>query len=503
MQRTRSYAFLITLCASLALGYTFVPEPNASYSTIRIAGYVGFYNSAWFGYVTAIMTSIFLALIGFYLVNSGIKKDTETKVGQVVAATPISNFKYLIAKVFSNYMLLLTIIAVLIFMSMILFLLYNDGYSFGFFQFIKPHLFITVPAMFSISVLAVVFEVCFGKYSVLQNLAFFFLFTVLLVSTPQKESYFAFDVLGNKIVMAQIEDEVRDIIKSDERIAFNIGYVIPDKKETKKFEFDGMNFPKSFILSRIAWMLFGIALIGIISLVFHRFDRRERIRIKPSYQPNKKQIGANEIQLSNLPKPKVNYAIFSLFRTEFLLLFRKGKRWLWILNIIGMILLIVFPLTFSHQIVLPLLWFLQVHRLSDITTKETTHNVHYFTFTAFRPMRRLLVSQLAAAITLMLLLSVPLIIRLALTFNFTSVLAVIFGAVLLVVLAATLGILSNGKKLFEVFFFMLTYTNINGISHADYFGGFEHSSFYLILLLVLILSLTCITFLKRTYTLNK
>jgi len=95
LQRTRSYAFLITLCASLAIAYTFVPEPNANYSTIRIADHVGYYNSAWFGYVTAIMTSIFLSLIGFYLVNSGIKKDIETRVGQIIAATPISNFKYL------------------------------------------------------------------------------------------------------------------------------------------------------------------------------------------------------------------------------------------------------------------------------------------------------------------------------------------------------------------------------------------------------------------------
>ncbi|WP_243456863.1 hypothetical protein [Polaribacter batillariae] len=65
LQRTRNYNFLITLCASLAIAYTFVPEPNANYSTIRISDYVGYYNSAWFGYVTAIMSSIFLSLIGF------------------------------------------------------------------------------------------------------------------------------------------------------------------------------------------------------------------------------------------------------------------------------------------------------------------------------------------------------------------------------------------------------------------------------------------------------
>ncbi len=130
LQRTRNYNFLITLCACLAIAYTFVPEPNANYSTIRISDYVGFYNSAWFGYVTAIMTSIFLSLIGFYLINSSIKNDLETKVGQMIAATPISNFSYLLSKVISNFLLLLTIVFIIFLMSIILFFLYNDGYPF-------------------------------------------------------------------------------------------------------------------------------------------------------------------------------------------------------------------------------------------------------------------------------------------------------------------------------------------------------------------------------------
>lgn len=122
LQRTRSYAFLITLCATLAIAYTFVPEPNANYATIKIANYVGYYNSAWFGYVTAIMTSLFLSLMGFYLVNNGIETDVKIKVGQIVASTPISNFKYLLSKVLSNFLVLLTIVAVVFIMNIILFM---------------------------------------------------------------------------------------------------------------------------------------------------------------------------------------------------------------------------------------------------------------------------------------------------------------------------------------------------------------------------------------------
>ena len=109
LQRTRSYTFLITLCASLAIAYTFIPEPNANYSTIRITNYIGTYNTAWFGYVTAIMSSLFLSLIGFYLVNNSIKTDLNTKVGQIIASTKIENFNYLFSKALSNFLVLLAI----------------------------------------------------------------------------------------------------------------------------------------------------------------------------------------------------------------------------------------------------------------------------------------------------------------------------------------------------------------------------------------------------------
>ncbi len=504
LQRTRSYAFLITLCASLAISYTFVPEPNAKYSTIRIADHVGYYNSAWFGYVTAIMTSIFLSLIGFYLINSGIKKDIDTRVGQIVAATPISNFKYLFSKVLSNFMLLGTIVAIVFIMSIILFILYNDGFSFELFQFIKPYLLITMPSMFIISVLAVVFEVFFGKYSVIQNIGFFFLFSVLMVFSPKTEAQHSLDLFGSKIVIEKLEETVRDITNADQTADLSIGYVVPDDMTaTKKFEFNGVEFPPLFILSRFIWILIGTIIIAIVSIFFHRFDRKERISIKRVVAVIDEKRSVKEVLLSSLPKANINYSIFPLLKTEFLMLFRKGNKWLWVMNGIGMVLLVVLPIKISHQMILPIVWFLQVGRLSDVMTKETTHSVHYFAFTAFKPISRLFTSQLVAAVILMLLLASPLVIRLGLVMNFTGVFAVILGGVFIVMCAALFGIVSKGKKLFEVLFFMVTYANMNGISFVDYFGGFEHRQFYLIQLLLLILLFGMISAFTRKLQLEK
>lgn len=503
LQRTRSYAFLITLCISLAIAYTFVPEPEAQYSTIRIADHVGYYNASWFGYVTAIMTSVFLSLIGFYLVNNAIKTDVETKVGQIVASTRVNNFTYLFSKVISNFMVLLTIVIIVLCMSILLFFLYNEGYPFEFIQFLKPYCLITVPAMFVISVIAILFETVFGKYSILQNILFFFLFSALTVYTPKNEFEFGYDIFGTKIVINDMEHKVRDITNSSDTTDLTIGYVMGNITSSKKFHFEGTEFPLPFILSRLVWILLGTLIIIITSSFFHRFRKKEGISVKKTTTINyQKKHLLSEFSITTLSKPQINFGILPLLKTEILLLIRKGKKWLWILNVIGMILIAILPLATAHKMVLPILWFLQVHRISELVTKETYYQVHYLSFTSYKPIFRLLLSQVLAAIALMLFIASPLIFKLLLI-DAISAISIILGGILIVAVATTLGIISKGKKLFEILFFLLTYANINGIPFLDYFGAFSNDYIYLLSLSTLAILLLFITFLARKYQISR
>ncbi|AZQ58115.1 hypothetical protein EJ994_04565 [Maribacter sp. MJ134] len=494
LQRTRSYTFLITLCASLVIAYTFVPEPNASYSTIRIADYVGAYNSAWFGYVTAIMTSIFLSLIGFYLVNNSIKTDIATKVGQIVASTPVSNFRYLFSKVISNFFVLMTIVLLVFIMSIVLFTMYNAGFPFEPLQFITPYLVITVCSMFFISVLAVLFEVIFGKYAILQNVIFFFLFCSFMFISPKTELQYGLDVFGNTIVMDHFEQTVREITKSDEKTDLSIGYVLGNVTKAKSFTFKGLTFPISFIISRFLWIALGIALTAIVSLVFHRFNLKAPSIKKEMTKKVKTTPFSGELDVHRLPHVEPNYSVLPLLKTEFVLLVRRGKKWLWLINLIGMVLLAFLPLSIAHQMVLPILWFLQAHRISGIVTKERAHNVHYLTLSSFLPVRRLFLSQILSSLLFLILLAVPLLVRLLILQDFISAAAIILGAGFLLFLATFAGIISKGKKLFEMVFFFITYANLNGIPFLDYYGGLPHNGVYLIKLSAFVLLLASVTF---------
>jgi len=135
--------------------------------------------------------------------------------------------------------------------------------------------------------------------------------------------------------------------------------------------------------------------------------------------------------------------------------------------------------------------------------KEVTNNVHYFAFTSYKSLSRLLISQVLAGIILMLFLAFPLIIRLIINGNFSASFSIILGGIFITLLATTLGIITKEKKLFEVLFFMITYANINAIPFTDYFGGINDSLSYVIKLIITIAILAFISFYTRKFELKR
>lgn len=503
LQRTRSYSFLVTLAISLYLAYAFVPSPDANYYTVRVDGYVGVYNSAWIGVVTAMMTSVFLFLFGFFLVNSSIKRDIETEVGMIIATTPISNFSYLLYKMLSNFLVLLTITGIVFVMAVVLFFSYSTGYSFEIAQFILPYLLITLPTIFFVSALSIMAEVIFGRRSVLQYIAFFIVFNILVANSLVKggaSKASLFDPFGTKLISYEMTEFVK--ANYDESVkGTSIGFIFGENKKITSFVFEGVYWPVSFIASRVGWIVISVLLIMVSSRFFHRFDLREVAQRKKGPPQEKAAIGllTGSLKLEDLPALTPSFGIVLFIKTELLMLFRKGPRWFWLINLGIMVAMLFAPLAIAHTILLPILWFMQVGRLSELVTKEKTYRLHHFTFASYQPLRRLLLSQVIAGILLTVTLALPLWMRYLFLGEIIAGIWVISGAIFIVLLAVCLGLMSGGKKLFEVFFFLVTYSNLNRIPILDYFGATNPGLPPLGILGILILLLAVTSLMIRRY----
>jgi len=494
LQYIRSYAFLVTLAIALYAAYSFVPPPGAGYRTLRIGHYVGVNNSAWTGYLTAMMSSIYISTIGLFLINSNIKRDIDTGVGMIIATTSISNLRYLFTKALSNFMVLMSIMGIIMLMSMAVFMLRHEPYPFEISQFILPFLFITVPSLFFIAAFAVAAEVFLYRSSVWMNAG---CLTVLIAAMAvQTNVHSTIDFFGVKAVTVTMQ---RNLIAANPGIhpEVSMGFIFSKKNNLIAFTFQGIHWSASFLLSRLCWMCAGLLLIIVSSRFFHRFDispmvKKQKKTSSDLFMPKAGPI--KDIKLSLLPHIKPSFGIMPLIKTEFLLLVRKGPRWLWLVNLGGITALIFSPVTFAHQFILPVLWFLQVGRWSDLSTKEKANNIHYFSYASYKPLTRLFSAQLIAGILLSLFLAAPLLVRYLIGMQFLSAGMIFIGALFIVLAAAFLGLLTGGKKLFEILFFLCVYSNVNSVPFTDYFGALNHSTVYVMDMLIATVCLALFSF---------
>ena len=479
LQRIRSYYFLIALGGCIFLIYSFVPALDAGYTMVSLGNYRGFYNSAWIGSMVANCVPFF-ALIGFYVVNYAVKRDIDTGVGQIIATTRITKLQYLTGKLFSNFAVLLLMMIVVAVMTVVMFMVRGETSHVEFGKLLLPLLIITVPAMFIVASIALIFDSFSNLNRGLINIIYFFLWTILIGLSM---SHPFLDVFGFNTTLTEITNSI-STIHQDWNGESGTGLLLRDPADSiNVFTWEGMNWSTSILLQRIFWMLSAYGFVFLTSLGFSRFDTskiKERM-LRPSVLFKTKTSLVDEdhipskITFRDIPFPKATFSFFRLLLAEMRLMV-KGNTILWFLFSIALFITSIFtPLDFSYRILLPLLWFFQTLILSKLGSREINHRCNEYIFSAAFPVRRQLPAMIIAAILFMVLLASPVSIRLLLNKDLYSVYAIAVGALFIPAFAIASGILTGGSKLFEVFFTIIIYGYFNGVIFFDFTGAIKES----------------------------
>ncbi|MDH7446096.1 hypothetical protein [Aquimarina sp. 2201CG14-23] len=494
-QHIRSYSFLITLALSLYAAYAFIPSPDANYTTIRFGDFIGSYNSTWIGYVTALMTSVFLSLFGYFLVSGSIKRDTDLHLGQIIATTKIKNYKYLLAKTFSNFLVLLTMVIVIMLMSIVLQYLYGSEFDFNIKSFLLPYLVITLPSVFFIASTAVITEVFLSRVRIAQYLVFVFLFFCMLF-IPEKKGSENIDLFGFKYTTMVMENQLNNQVQA-KNTELSIGFIKKTNNDKIKLvNFEPIHFSDSFLMYRFSWILLGLGLVLFSSIFFHRFNVGSDKLIIDDPQESNTELKSARLQLAPwIQKKQTVFSIIPVLKVELIMLIRGGAKWLNTLSVFLMLGMIVSATDTGHKFLLPILWFLQVPRWSNLITKDTEYRTFYFIYSSYKPLDRIFAGRIIAGIFSAIMLASPLLIIAIITGNLTSFINIILGAVFIISLSTFMGVISQSSKLFEVSFLLITYFNINLISFTDYYGALHSSIYHVFIMTVVNLTLLSISYL--------
>ena len=277
--RLRSPSTIVAVLGVFALTFLYLPDPGVNRVSISWrsgeSGLIsGLYDSTYVGAVLGMLSSLFLTLIGFYLVAGSIRRDRQRHILEIVAATPISKSGFVVGKWLAHTLYLLIVASTGLIAGLILFFRYGHG-SLEPGQFLMPWL-LTVPgAMAFTAALAVLFDVTPGLRTRFGWVVWFFAWIYLFMfiplqlagrvgddSSPRPTNYdpagmVAFDEMIERTVG---DENVRDL---------SMGVMIVDEP-ISRVSIGRISFTDAFNSSRL-WNFVWIALILALSTFMFRF----------------------------------------------------------------------------------------------------------------------------------------------------------------------------------------------------------------------------------------
>jgi len=488
LNKVRTYRFLILLGLTIVAGYVFVPPPDADYVTLAWVSpttlYRGVYNSAWIGAMVAMLTGAFLTLLGFYVVNDTVKRDEKTRVGQIIATTPLRNTVYTLGNTLCNFTVLSTMIAIIFFTSMGMQLVRGEDLSIDLWALMSPFLVLVLPLMFSVAAIAVMFETRPFLRGGAGNIIYAFIW---LISLPLlSELIDIFGILGILSSMgAAGQARYPGLDQNKSILGFEWGFT--HERTLSTFTWNGMNWTPEVLQIRL--LLVGVALgISLVASVrFSRFDPAQETGKAREALPSdvldivevqtSSEGPMKESRLRPLGDEALKFRFFPMLFAECRLILKEYRQLpilgMWGASASGALIIagLILPLHVARSFLLPVTWILPVLIWSKLGTRETQHRTDQLVFSSANSLKHQLPAIWLAGVLLAMVTGSGVALNLAFYSDLPGVLALMVGAIFIPSLALCLGVWTGSSKPFELIYTLLWYIGpINRIEILDFMG---------------------------------
>jgi hypothetical protein len=490
-ERVRRFSFLLVLAAVIYLGVLVI---NGTWFLYLMGGldvsslrYRGEFNSAWIGTLTVLVANNVLSLFGFYLVSDCIERDIRTGVGQIIATTPVRRVAYLVGKWISNFMVLFALVLILAVAAVIMVLLRGEAVlDLG--ALLMPFLTIALPNMALVAALAVVFETVPRLRGVVGNVAYFFLYLLVIMVTfvGGMMSSLITDPTGANLADSagiNLPDPMgiglfRTSLVAGARAAFPDDAIaglmglqagLVGNTQFRVFNWPGVAWTPGIVGGQYLWAVFGLGLILLSALWFARFDpSREGLRLTrgKAGEATEAPLAKMRTKLPRIALPSLSPLVSKLAQVNPFLgvlfaelrMLLNGRRWWWWAVMVGLSVgILVSPPSMTNQYLLPVAWLWPLSIWSEMGNRERKNNTYQMVFSSARPVLR----QLPAAWLAGVLATALFDVAGAVVFVFNGDLPGLVGWVGAVVfipsLALALGVLSSGSRVFEVVYLIWWY----------------------------------------------
>ena len=467
-ERTRSPRFWVLLSLMIVATWKCFPPLDAHYLVVSLNdGERARYSSAWVGMVLAMAYSPLLSLFGFYVVRGTLVRDIDTRVWQLLVATPMTRGGFLLAKWTSHMVVLSIIVVVGLGVGLIAQWLRAEDHSIDLLQLAKPALLLSLPGLAMTSMAAIWFDLLPWLRRTAGNVLFFILWiTALSVSIAKLEmpgsslrTGWLSDPNGLVMVARDIRRVRMEQTGKPQQFALSLGAPRPHAGPVI-FAWKQWNVRPMDVLGRALWLLFALAGVALAAPVLDWAAARGTPAAKLL-----SRTGSRLRWLDRLLAPFARGPFSVLAVAELKLSLRERRRWWWLTALVALGLQ-AFGSAEALRIGMLLAWLLPLDVLSRAILREKDHRTGELVFTAAGMRGRLLGVRFACAMALVLGLGLPGIARLAVSAP-ASALAALLVAASIASWGLCLGALCRNPRPFELLLVFGLYLGMQGAPLFD------------------------------------
>lgn len=457
-ERTRTPRFWILLALVLVGSWYCFPGDDASYVIFSTHGARGLYSSAWIGLGMSLVLSVLLGLVGFYLVRGTLVRDFETRVWQLLVATPMTRGGFLLAKWASHMAIFLLIAALALAVGLLAQWVRGEDRAIDLIELLKPALLISVPSLAMIAMLAVWFDLLPWLRRTAGNVLFFILWLTMIAAPlaplegggREQLQNWRSDPAGMVLVARDLSRVRSEQLGKEVGFGFNLG---APRSEAGMVRFDWSHWQVRPMdgVGRLLWLL---AAIGGVLAAAPLLDWAAA-RSTTSAERKANGGGRRLRWLDRLLAPLERFPLGTLVAAELKLMLRQRRAWWW-LAALGVMITSVFV---ERAALLPLLvvaWLLPLDVLARGALREQDSGTGALVYSAPGVVWRLLAARAVLGLVCSLGLLLPALVRLALASD-PAVLAVLVVSSSMVVWGLALGLLCRNPRPFELLALVIGY----------------------------------------------
>lgn len=466
LERIRSARFWVVQGLLCIASWWSFPTMEKDYMVLGLNGHLrGEYSSAWIGMVVA-MLAIWLSLVGFYLVRGTLVRDFETRVWQLLVATPLTRSSYLLAKWCSNMAVLSLVLASVLIVGVVAQLVRGEDTNLDLVELVKPALLLAVPSLAMTSLLALVFDLVPWLRRTAGNVLFFILWIASLAATaPAIQSARAGegapwlgDPRGMVVFQHSVIRQVAPQLK-DEQLRNGFCVVCGVRKERRAtFAWHEWTLDGAMVAGRLIWMMLAVGGVLLSSRWIDRAAASCETTRTASANGSGRKLRILEVLMAPLQKTQLG----TLVAAELQLTLRQRAGWWWlaVLATAGAGMFAPMP---AAALAVVASWGLLLDKYGQAALQERATRTGAIVFSASGAGKRVLQARWIVLFVLGVLVNLPAVLRFSAAQPIVAV-AIVIVAASLPAWSLAVGALTGNSRTFELLACVFGYLALNEVA---------------------------------------